>query len=293
MQDRRLKYLLILPAALLVLGTTIWPLAISLVTSFRDWRLTRSLTPGPFIGFEHYVTALTDDPDFANAATVTAIFTVLDVTVTVLSSLGLALLLRRAGVLHSVTRAVLILPFAVSPALVGISFRFMFNAEMGVFTWMAGAVLPWLKGFVWLADPAAAMLVLMFSDAWRWVPYMTLVVLGGLAALPKEPEEAARIDGATEFQVLRDVTIPALLPVLAVVAILKTVFALKMFDQVVTLTGGGPGQSTVTLAHLVFSIAFRWYDMGYASAVAWILTALLVFLAIWYMKLILRKPGGA
>jgi len=291
MQDRRLKYLLILPAALIVLGTTIWPLAVSLVTSFRDWRLTRSLTPGPFIGAEHYITALTDDPDFANALRVTAIFVLIDVTITVLSALGLAVLLRRAGVLHSVTRAVLILPFAVSPALVGISFRFMFNAEMGVFTWLAGAVLPFLRGFVWLAEPSTALLVLVFSDAWRWVPYMTLVVLGGMAALPKEPEEAARIDGASEWQVFRDVTLPALLPVLAVVAILKTVFALKMFDQVVTLTGGGPGQSTVTLAFLVYSIAFRWYDMGYASAVAWILTAMLVFLAVWYTRLVLRKAS--
>jgi multiple sugar transport system permease protein len=293
MRDRWLRYLLILPASLLVLGTTIWPLAVSLVTSLRDWRLTRSLTPGPFIGAEHYVTALTDDPDFANAAGVTATFVGIDVTLTVLASLGLALVLRRAGVLHSLTRAVLILPFAVSPALVGISFRFMFNAEMGVFTWLAGVLLPWLRGFVWLADPWAALLVLAFSDAWRWVPYMTLVVLGGLAALPREPEEAARIDGASEWQVFRDVTFPALLPVLAVVGILKTVFALKMFDQVVTLTGGGPGQSTQTLAFLVYSIAFRWYDMGYASAVAWILTAMLVSLAVWYMRLVLRKPGGA
>lgn len=291
MRDRWLKYWLIVPAALLVVGTTIWPLAVSLITSFRDWRLTRSPVPGPFIGIEHYVVALTDDPDFANALRVTAMFVGIDVTITVLSSLGLALLLRRAGVLQSVTRAVLILPFAVSPALVGISFRFMFNAEMGVFTWLAGAVFPPLEGFVWLADRWAALLVLVFSDVWRWVPYMTLVVLGGLAALPKEPEEAARMDGATEWQVLRDVTIPALLPVLAVVAILKTVFALKMFDQVVTLTGGGPGTATVTLAYLVYSIAFRWWDMGYASAVAWILTAILVVLAVFYMRLILRKQG--
>ena len=291
MRDRTLKYLLILPAALIVLGTTIYPLAFSLITSFRDWRLTRSLTPGPFIGVEHYVVAATDDPDFAEALRVTALFVGIDVTLTTLLALGLALLLRRAGVLHSVTRAVLILPFAVSPALVGISFRFMFNAEQGVFTWLVGTLVPPLKGFVWLADPWAALLVLVFSDAWRWVPYMTLVVLGGLAALPKEPEEAARIDGATELQVIRDVTIPALMPVLAVVAILKTVFALKMFDQVVTLTGGGPGQSTVTLAYLVYSIGFRWYDMGYASAVAWILTAMLMVLAVWYTRLVLRKAG--
>lgn len=292
MRDRWLKYVLILPAALLVVGTAIWPLAVSLTTSFRDWRLTRSLTPGEFVGLEHYVVALTDDPDFANALRVTAAFVGIDVTITVLSALGLALLLRRAGVLQSVTRAVLILPFAVSPALVGISFRFMFNAEMGVFTWLAGTLVPWLRGFVWLADPWASLLVLVFSDVWRWVPYMTLVVLGGLAALPREPEEAARIDGATEWQVLRDVTLPALLPVLAVVAVLKTVFALKMFDQVVTLTGGGPGNSTVTLAYLVYNLAFRWFNMGYASAVAWILTAMLVVLAVFYMRLVLRKPDA-
>jgi multiple sugar transport system permease protein len=292
MRDRWLKYVLILPAALLVVGTAIWPLAVSLTTSFRDWRLTRSLTPGEFVGFEHYVVALTDDPDFANALGVTATFVAIDVTITVLSALGLALLLRRAGVLQSLTRAVLILPFAVSPALVGISFRFMFNSEMGVFTWLAGTVVPWLHGFVWLADPWASLLVLVFSDVWRWVPYMTLVVLGGLAALPREPEEAARIDGASEWQVLRDVTLPALLPVLAVVAVLKTVFALKMFDQVVTLTGGGPGNSTVTLAYLVYNLAFRWFNMGYASAVAWILTAMLVVLAVFYMRLVLRKPDA-
>ena len=292
MADRWLKYWLILPAALLVVGTTIWPLGVSLVTSFRDWRLTRSLTPGDFIGAEHYITALTDDPDFANAAAVTLTIVLIDVTITLLGALALALLLRRQGVLHSVTRAVLILPFAVSPALVGISFRFMFNAENGVLTWLLSA-LPGLHGFVWLADPVAALLVLVLSDAWRWVPYMALVILGSLAALPREPEEAARMDGATEWQVMRDVTIPALLPVLAVVGILKTVFALKMFDQVVTLTGGGPGQSTVTLAYLVYSIAFRWYDMGYASAVAWILTVPLMILAVFYMRLVLRKPGGA
>jgi len=292
MRDRWLKYVLILPAALLVVGTAIWPLAVSFTTSFRDWRLTRSLTPGDFVGFEHFIVALTDDPDFANALGVTAAFVGIDVTITVLSSLGLALLLRRAGALQSLTRAVLILPFAVSPALVGISFRFMFNAEMGVFTWLAGTVLPWLRGFVWLADPWASLLVLVFSDVWRWVPYMTLVVLGGLSALPREPEEAARIDGATEWQVLRDVTLPALLPVLAVVAVLKTVFALKMFDQVVTLTGGGPGNSTVTLAYLVYNLAFRWFNMGYASAVAWILTAMLVVLAVFYMRLVLRKPDA-
>jgi multiple sugar transport system permease protein len=290
MRDRALRYLLIVPAVLVVVGTTFYPLAVSFITSFRDWRLTRSTTPGPFVGAEHYLYALTEDPDFANALTVTALFVAIDVTITVVSSVGLALLLRRVGVLHSLTRAVLILPFAVSPALVGISFRFMFNAESGVYSWLSWTLIPGMHGVVWLADRWLALLVLVFSDVWRWVPYMTLVVLGGLAGLPSEPEEAARTDGASEWQVIRDVTLPQLVPVIVVVAVLKTVFALKMFDQVVTLTGGGPGTSTQTLAHLVYSIGFRWFDMGYASAAAWILTAMLVALAVVYTRLVLRKP---
>jgi multiple sugar transport system permease protein len=290
MRDRALKYVLILPAALVVVGTTFFPLAFSLWASFRDWRLTRNPLPGAFVGMEHYVVALTDDPDVLNGIRVTALFVIIDVSVTVVSALALALLLRRAGVLESVTRAVLILPFAVSPALVGVSFRFMFNAESGIYSKLSWLLIPGMDGVVWLASPTLSMLVLVFSDVWRWVPYMTLVVLGGLASLPKEPEEAARIDGATEWQVIRDVTIPLLTPVLAVVAVLKTVFALKMFDQVVTLTGGGPGQSTQTLAHLVYSIGFRWFDMGYASAVAWMLTAVLMIVAVQYVRLVLRKP---
>lgn len=290
MRDRALRYVLIVPAILVVVGTTFYPLAISLITSFRDWRLTRSTVPGPFIGVEHYLFALTEDTDFANSAWVTFLFVAIDVTITVVSSVALALLLRRVGVLQSVIRAVLILPFAVSPALVGISFRFMFNAESGVYTWLSWTLIPGMNGVVWLADRWLALLVLVFSDVWRWVPYMTLVVLGGLAGLSREPEEAARTDGASEWQVIRDVTLPQLVPVITVVAVLKTVFALKMFDQVVTLTGGGPGTSTQTLAHLVYSIGFRWFDMGYASAAAWILTAMLIALAVVYTRLVLRKP---
>jgi multiple sugar transport system permease protein len=188
---------------------------------------------------------------------------------------------------------VLILPFAMSPALIGVSFRFMFNGEYGVFTHGLAAIFPFLQGRIWLADPTLAMLALVLSDVWHWFPYMTLVILGGLAAIPRETEEAARIDGASEGQVLSLVILPQLTGVLAIVAILKTIFALKMFDQVVTLTGGGPGIATQTLAHYVFTIGFVHYDMGHASALAWILTALLVAVGIVYIRRVLPKKQVA
>ena len=245
MKDRVVKYLLILPAGVVVVGTTIWPLASALIASFRDWRLKRSPLPGRFVGLDNYAFAF-EEPEFLNALRVTAWFVAIDVVLTVALALGLALLLRRAGFLQSLTKAVLIIPFAMSPALIGVSFRFMFNGEHGVIAKGLGAFVPGLADVIWLAHPVFALLALVFSDVWHWFPYMTLVILGGLAAIPGETEEAARIDGASEGQVLRHVVLPQLSGVLAVVAVLKTIFALKMFDQVVTLTGGGPGISTQT-----------------------------------------------
>jgi multiple sugar transport system permease protein len=289
LRERAFKYLLLLPAGVVVLATTLYPLGFALVISFRDWQLTSRTGPGPFVGFDNYMFGLTDDIELANALRVSAIFVAFDVAITIVVALALALALRRAGVLQSLVRAVLILPFAMSPALIGISFRFMFNAEHGVIAVALAAVFPALRDVVWLADPVLAMAVLVLSDVWHWAPYMTLVFLGGLAAIPAESEEAARVDGAPEWRVALEVTLPQLKGVIAVVAILKTVFALKMFDQVVTLTGGGPGSATQTLAYLVYTVAFRWYDMGYASAIAWMLTTVLILLAVLYARLLFAK----
>jgi multiple sugar transport system permease protein len=289
--DRYVRYWLILPAAILVVGTTLWPLVSALTTSFRDWRLKRSPVPGRWVGFDNYVLA-TEEPEFWNALQVTAVFVTLDVVLTVLLALGVALLLRRAGVLSSLVKAVLILPFAMSPALIGVSFRFMFNGEYGVFTHGLAWLIPPLKGVIWLADPTFAMLALVFSDVWHWFPYMTLVILGGLAAVPAETEEAARIDGASETQIFFRVILPQISGVLAIVAILKTIFALKMFDQVVSLTGAGPGITTQTLAHYVFTIGFVHYDMGHASALAFILTIILVIVGAFYIRRVLPAKAA-
>jgi multiple sugar transport system permease protein len=292
MQPSRLtRYAFILPAMLIVVGTTIWPLLSALATSFRDWRLKRSPAPQNWVGIENYVFAV-EEPEFWNALKVTAVFVTLDVIVTVLAALTLALLLRKAGALQSLTKAVLILPFAMSPALIGVSFRFMFNGEFGVFTHLLNTI-PFFNGVIWLAAPGYAMAALVLSDAWHWFPYMTLILLGGLAAIPVETEEAALIDGASPFQTLFFVVVPQLKGVLAVVIVMKTIFALKMFDQVVTLTGAGPGITTQTFAHYVYTIGFVHYDMGLASALAWILTLVLVGVGVIYIRLVLPPAERA
>lgn len=280
---------LLSPALLFVLAMAIFPLGYSFLLSLREWKLARMDEPGAWVGLGNYVLLLTDDPEFMDSLKVTAIFLGWDVLATLALALGAALLLRRQGRAYSLTRVLLILPFVMSPAVIGISFRFFFNGEYGIAQHLFGLLIPALQGKVWLSDARLAMTAVVASDVWHWAPYMTLVILGGLASVPRETEEAARVDGAGPVRVFLDVTLPQIWPVLGVVAILKSVFALKAFDTIFTLSNGGPGTSTQTLAYFVYNTAFGYYDMGYAAAAAYVLTAVLLTIAMFYLRLVLRK----
>ena len=280
---------LLAPALTFVAAMALFPLGYSLLLSFREWKLAASQVAGRWLGFDNYKFLLTDDPEFLDAVRATLVFVTADVAVTIGLALGIALLIRRSGRLNSFARVLMILPFVMSPALIGISFRFFLNPEYGIAQHLIGLAVPVLQGKVWLADATLTMIAVIASDAWHWTPYMTLVLMGGLASVPKETEEAARIDGASPWQVFRDVTLPQLAPVLGIALVLKTVFALKAFDTIFTLSNGGPGTATQTLALFVYQTAFNYYDMGYAAAAAYVLTAVLLVLAGIYLKLVFRK----
>ena len=216
-------------------------------------------------------------------------FVVIDVVATILAALGLALLLLRAGFARTVLRTLMILPFAVSPALIGISWRFMLNPEFGAIHHSIGALLPFMAKTDWFASPGLATAALISADLWHWAPYFAFMLMGGLASVPGETQEAARIDGASDLRVFLSITLPQMAPVIAVAVILKTVFALKVFDSIVTMTGGGPGLETNTLAFFAYNMGFRDYDMGYAAAIAYVLTILLFALSFSYMRFILPR----
>ena len=292
MSERHFKWLLLAPTLLVVAAMAAFPLGYSLVLSFRQWKLAQSNTPGDFVGLQNYINLLTDDPEFWDTLRVTCVFVGADVLATLVIALSVALLLRKAGRVNSLARVLLMLPFVMSPALIGISFRFFLNPEYGVFQAALASVLPWFAGKVWLADATLSMIAVVASDVWHWAPYMTLVILGGLASIPADTQEAAKVDGASNWAVFRDITLPQLKPVIAIVLLLKTVFALKAFDTIYTLSSGGPGTSTQTLAYFVYQTAFNYYDMGYAAAAAYVLTAVLMVLAGFYLRLLFGKPSS-
>lgn len=300
MRDRHLKYLFVLPALFVVAATAIWPLSQSFYLSFREWKLNRARDSKPlweyqYDGleniaylFDNYLYALEDDLLW-NSIRVTSIFTVASVLASVGLALGLALLLAPGGKFRLTVRTLLILPFAMSPALIGVSWRFMFQPDFGLFKAFFDVLIPPLANMDWLGDTTLAMVALVGSDVWHWTPYLTLVLIGGLATVPQDAREAAMIDGAGSWRVFMDVTLPSILPVLAVCLVLKTIFSLKMFDQVYMLTNGGPGNSTQTLAHYIYFNGFKYYNMGYASAVSYLLVIPMFGLTWIYMKLVFLK----
>ena len=300
MRDRHLKYLFVLPALFVVAATAIWPLSQSFYLSFREWKLNRARDSKPlweyqYDGleniaylFDNYLYALEDDLLW-NSIRVTSIFTVASVLASVGLALGLALLLAPGGKFRLTVRTLLILPFAMSPALIGVSWRFMFQPDFGLFKAFFDLLIPPLADIDWLGDTSLAMVALVGSDVWHWTPYLTLVLIGGLATVPQDAREAAMIDGAGSWRVFMDVTLPSILPVLAVCLVLKTIFSLKMFDQVYMLTNGGPVNSTQTLAHYIYFNGFKYYNMGYASAVSYLLVIPMFGLTWIYMKLVFLK----
>ena len=300
MRDRQLKYLFVLPALIVVASTAIWPLLQSFYLSFREWKLNRARESKALWDFEYdgwenitylfdnYLQAVQDDLMW-NAVQVTSVFTVASVMLSVGMALGLALLLAPGGKFRMTVRTMLILPFAMSPALIGVSWRFMFQPDFGLFKAFFDVLFPPLADVDWLGDPILAMIALVGSDVWHFTPFLTLVFIGGLATVPKDAQEAATIDGATSWMVFRDVTLPSILPVLAVGIVLKSIFSLKMFDQVYMLTNGGPAYATQTLAHYIYFNGFKYYDMGYASAVSYMLVIPMFGLTWVYMKLVFLK----
>lgn len=276
--DRHLGLVLVLPAAIVLVGLVAYPLAFNVHVSLH--RVTLLNIRGlvwPFVGEANFLRVLADE--FVRASVLrTAVFTVCSVGLQIVLGVGVALALsvRFAG--RPALLVLALLPMMVTPVVVGIAWRMMLNHDWGIANWLVG--LAGAGPVPWLSDPTWAMTSIIVVQVWWGVSFVMLVVLGGIAALPREPYEAAAIDGATAWQSFRYLTLPLLRPVLAVVAAIRTIDALREFDVIFTLTGGGPGGATRTLALELFYTAYERGDFGMSAAQALLLVILVVLVTI-------------
>ena len=289
MRSKWAKYWYLGPAIVVVLATITYPLLSALITSFREWQLNESPDPGGFVGLENYQRVL-QDAGFWNSAWVTALYSVISVSITMILALAIALVLQGPGRFKAFAKTILILPYAVAPALKGFSWRFMLNENYGVYDTILDKV-PFTQSIVWLGDPFWALVSIAMSEVWGWAPLIALMFIGALGSIDPEVQEAARVDGANAIQLFFRITLPLLAPVILVAMLLKTIFSLKLIDQVVTMTGGGPGNSTETLNFFIYRQGFSFLDMGYASALAWISVVGIALFTVFYVRM-MRRQGS-
>jgi multiple sugar transport system permease protein len=270
--ERNLHRLFPLPAILFVALLMVFPVLYTLVLSFTNWNLTSGMPPA-FVGWRSYVRVLTE-PRFLDALGRTFAFTIGAVAVEGVLGVAGALLLHRSFVGKSVAKLLLLLPLVATPVAVGIVFNLFFDPTIGLLNFVLQAL--GLPPGLWVSHQKTVLASLMLVDVWQWTPMITLIVLAGLAGLSDEPVEAARIDGASEWQIIRFVTLPMVMPVILTALILRLIDALKTFDIIFAMTGGGPGYASETLNIMGFKYSFEYFRMG-QSAVVLVVLFLVVF----------------
>ena len=273
--------LMLMPATILLVGLTLFPFIVSFILSFTDYSLLR---PGQtkFIFLDNYIELMKTD-EFWIALRVTVVFTVLAVFVQVVLGVVIATLLHNENTNISFLRTMYLLPLAITPIAATFTFRLMFNPSLGVLNYFMK-----LLGFepqAWHASPSTALFSLILVDTWQWTPFILLICLGGLASLPNEPFEAAKVDGASSWQIFIKITVPMLYPFIGLALLFRSIDAFKTFDIIYVLTSGGPGILTRTLNLYAFKHGIEFLSMGYAGSIAIVMLIITIVVA----QIFLRK----
>lgn len=270
-EQQRFMLLLIAPSAVLMLLFQALPIVIGANASFRDWALNDPKKT--WVGLAHYANVLTDPYFLSVVLPNTFVFMVLSVAISLALGMALALLLNREFAWQKLVQTVLLLPLMVAPVIAAIMIRWMFNDQFGIVNVVLDAV--GIGGQSWFTQRLSAFAVILMTDVWLWTPWFTLLLLAGLQSLPKEPFEAAAIDGATRWRVFSHLTLPMLRPVMVVCVVIRSIDAFRTFDIVWTLTGGGPARSTELFSLYAYVEAFQNLNFGKGSAAA-IIGALII-----------------
>ena len=274
--NRRAAALMLSPAILLLLCLTIFPSIYSLVLSFGDWPTMRRNAAWTFEGLGNYQMVFTD-PRALNAFKVTTFFVVGTVGAETLLGLLIALLLngQRRGV--GITRTIVMLPMMTTPVVVGLIWRLMFNTDVGWINFLFRLI--HLPSLDWLGSASTGLLSVMIGEVWEWTPFVALISLAALKAMPQDPVEAAVVDGASPWQILRFITLPYLLPTIGVCVLLRTIDSFKFFDLLYVLTGGGPGTASEVISLYTYKQGFNFFHLGYAAALSYVTLIIIVILA--------------
>ena len=244
LSDRQLAFLLVVPAAVLLLVFAVYPFAVAAFDSlFQIDLLTRNRT---FLGVNNYIKVVTD-PKIQAAFVRSVVWTVSNVAIQLVIGIGIALLLNARLRGQTMIRGLVLFPYMVPAIVVALAFRFLFNDVTGLVNYLVQEAGLTNKPISFLSSPVTVLPTLMIVNCWKYVPFMVIVVLARLQTVPHELYDAASIDGASRFAAFRYVTLPWLMPVVIIAALLRTIWAAYDFDIPYLLAFGGPLEASTTI----------------------------------------------
>jgi ABC-type sugar transport system permease subunit len=269
---RGVALLFLLPAAAVLILIYLGPMLFALKASFTAWVMTSPGSENIYIGLENY-TDVISSPEFWAAVRVTVIYALVSICCGLTLGTIFALLLDADFHGRSFFRSIMIIPMVITPSVIGIFWKLLYEEDSGVFNALLTAVhlpkVPWLN-----LDMALPSIILM--DVWQTTPFFMLVILAGLQAMDRNAVEAALVDGATGVQLFRYITLPHLVPYMLIATSFRAIAAMGDFDKIWLLTGGGPGDRTTTITIFAYKVGFSAFDIGRTTAIAWIFVVIVL-----------------
>lgn len=279
-----IPYLFLIPYLFAFIAFRFGPSIAGFFVSLTRWNIVG--TP-KFIGFENY-SELFSDPSFITSLINTLYFMVLTVPALIVLGLLIALLVDQNLKGRTVTRTFVFMPYVIMSTVVGVIWMWIFDTHFGILNYYLSFL--GIKPIAWLSSVNWAMPAVAITTIWWTVGFNMILFLAGLQDIPEELKEAARIDGASNWQIFWNVTFPLLRPTTVVVLMLTLINSFEVFDQVYVMTGGGPSMATLTVIQYMYFQAFQYFRLGYGSAVAYVVFAFLIILVLVERQL-LKKVG--
>ncbi|ERM00354.1 ABC transporter permease [Brucella intermedia 229E] len=279
----------VLPALITVGGAVIvFPWVFTLWMSTNQWQLGGEQS---FVGFDNYL-RLAADMRFWESMWHTVVYTVLSVVAPMVLGTIAALVFDSKLPMRGLLRGIFVMPMMATPVAVALVWTMMYHPQLGVLNYLLSLVgIPpqeWIFNQNTVIPPS-----LVAVETWQWTPLVMLIVLGGLASMPRDPFESAEIDGANGWQKFRYITLPMILPFIMVAVIIRSIDALKSFDIIYAMTQGGPGTASETINIYLYNVAFSYYDIGYASAIAVVFFIVIIAMSLVLLALRQRTKWNA
>ena len=277
LSDLAIRNLFVIPTIVFLILINIFPLFYSLILSFADYSAISGKSPD-FIGIQNYREIL-HDPHIWESLYITMKYVIISVCGQLVVGFGIAMLLNRAIPFKGTITTLLMLPMMMSMAIVGLFWKLLYSPSWGIINYLLG-----LGEFVWISNPKMALFAIAITDIWMWSPFVMLLSLAGLSAIPQHLYEASAIDRASRWFTFRRITLPLVTPLLLIAVIFRTMEAFKTFDLAFIMTGGGPGTATEIISIKLYNMAFPQWQTGKSCALAYILLIMIIGISNIYIK---------